>query len=161
MRALVGVLAIGFVAHAAQPYLPLTGPPPLRLLAVPSPQSLSVYHLAAGAGLGTNATSAAGEKNTATNGLPNVASQAATNGPPLATLIGPGADNAANEVFGSQIFALPTPDLLSVTPQMLAAYFGPVSRGTNTTAFVGPFPVGFVPPLAPPAQSSHAEYQVK
>jgi hypothetical protein len=52
---------------------------------------------------------------------------------------------------------------LNITPQMLAAYFHPVARGTNSAAdVVVPMPVIFMPPAvrAAPA-SSHAEYIVK
>ena len=59
---------------------------------------------------------------------------------------------------GTPIFQLSTPDLMGITPQMLAAYFSPA--GTNAAVAL-PFRVGFVPPVAPPGLSSHSEYNVK
>lgn len=158
MRALVGVIAIGVVAHAGLPYLPLTGPPPVRLFVVPPPSSTASFQLENTGAADSNSIPMPGKTIAGTNAA---AGLTATNPVLFGPLIGPGADNPANEVFGAPIFQLPTPDLLSVTPQMLAAYFGPVTRGTNTATFVGPFPVSFMPPLAEPDKSSHAEYQVK
>lgn len=65
--------------------------------------------------------------------------------------------------FASSIFALPTPDLMGISPEMLTAYFRPVQLGTNVPAFNGPFHVSFLSPLPPglPDHSSHAEYIVK
>ena len=78
-------------------------------------------------------------------------------------LSGGEADQSLDETFSASIFALPTPDLLGLTPQMLATYFRPVRFGTNAAALTGPFHVGFMPPLPPPEpdKSSHAEYIVK
>jgi hypothetical protein len=71
------------------------------------------------------------------------------------------ADTSLEETYRTSIFALPTPDLLGITPQMLATYFRPVQFGTNSAALVGPFHVGFMPPQPAPEKSSRAEYIVK
>ena len=55
---------------------------------------------------------------------------------------------------------MPTPDLLGITPQMLATYFRPIQLGTNSAVPIMPFQVIFMPPM-PPDKSSHAEYIVK
>ena len=52
-------------------------------------------------------------------------------------------------------------EILSVTPAMLANYFQPYGFNTNGVSVPPPFKVEFVPPLAEPDRSSHAEYIVK
>src|SRR5258707_277933 len=42
LKALGAMLALGAMAHAGNPYLPLIGPPPLRILAVKSPAATTV-----------------------------------------------------------------------------------------------------------------------
>jgi hypothetical protein len=72
-----------------------------------------------------------------------------------------GADNALQipGTTAAPIMQLSTPDLMGITPEMLATYFHPNAAGTNAVAVPVPFRVGFVPPLAPP--SSHSEYNLK
>ena len=69
-------------------------------------------------------------------------------------------EQSLGDAFTASVFMLPTPDLLGISPQMLASYFRPVQLGTNYAALTGPFHVTFMPPL-PPDKSSHAEYIVK
>ena len=80
---------------------------------------------------------------------------------PVLVLAGVGIAVPVARKASTSVFALPTPDLLSITPQMLAAYFRPVQFGTNAAALVGPFHVGFMPPQPVPDKSSRAEYIVK
>ena len=162
LKALGVVLALGAAAHASLPYLPLIGPPPLRVQALKNPNAAAIGKFAA--------SSAAAATNTlgalAAGGIPgttNATSTAAS----AAFLAGAGplgglhAEPSLEEAFSASVFALPTPDLLSITPQMLAAYFRPVQFGTNSAALVGPFHVGFMPPVPSPEKSSRAEYIVK
>jgi len=149
LKALGIVVVAGAVTHAGLPYLPQIGPPPLRVLAKSSSAADSKI-IAAPAPLVTNlpvvvaATSSSGETNSPGSNAPVVAANANT---------------ALEETFTRSVFPLSTPDLLGITPQMLATYFHPIRFGTNAI-LPGPFRVSFLPPL-PPDKSSHAEYNVK
>lgn len=159
LKALGIVLALGAAAHAGLPYLPLIGPPPLRVQAVNNPAAAVIGKIETlSAPAPTNSPAALEAK--VFPGLTNAAGGdtiLAGAGP----LISPGADQSLGESFSTSVFALPTPDLLSITPQMLATYFRPVQFGTNAAALVGPFHVGFMPPQPVPEKSSRAEYIVK
>jgi hypothetical protein len=157
LKALGIVLALGAVAHAGLPYLPLTGPPPLRLLAVKNPRPVAGLKIEAAPVAHTNLAAVA-VKNFP--GTTNATSTDAANAFLAGPLNGLGADRSLEETFSASVFALPTPDLLSITPQMLATYFHPVQFGTNTV-LTGPFHVGFMPPVPVPDKSSRAEYIVK
>jgi len=163
LKALSIVVALGAVAHAAMPYLPLIGPPPMRVQKIKSPaiaavkfQEIKHPDLAA-----TNPPLASGSKtfpadtnaiNAANTVIPWIAG--------LLTGASQEADKPLGDTFTASVFELPTPDLLGISPQMLATYFRPVKSGTNSAALMGMFPLSFVPPL-PPDKSSHAEYIVK
>ena len=96
--------------------------------------------------LATNSVSSAGQTNSTAELLP----------------IGAGMDTGSADPFGTSIFGLAAPDLLNVTPQMLAAYFHPVVRGTNVAAaVVVPVPVIFAPPQTRARPASRADYIVK
>ncbi len=142
------VVVPGAAAQAGLPYLPLLGPPPLRIQVIRSPVAAVTKPLAvATPSRATNAPALAGNTN-----LPALSQTVATPAP-LMPVASPSGNDAAPPVF-----ELPTPELLGITPQMLATYFRPV-QGTN--AFVATtFPISFMPPL-PPEKSSHAEYNVK
>jgi hypothetical protein len=156
LKALATVIALGAVAHASLPYLPLIGPPPLRVQVARSPSANVVKFLAKPAAPPTNSPLAAAA-------LTSTAPALAMVGPAIpAGFVPPVAENpeqSLGDAFSTSVFPLPTPDLLGITPQMLATYFRPVQSGTNST-FVGPFHVSFVPPL-PPDKYSHAEYIIK
>ena len=94
-------------------------------------------------------------------GLTNATGDAATAPFAVPGPFGANADKSLGETFSASVFALPTPDLLSITPQMLTTYFHPVEFGTNAAGLAGPFHVSFMPPLPQPDKSSHAEYIVK
>jgi hypothetical protein len=163
LKVLVIVIALGTVAHAGLPYLPQVGPPPLRVLTAKNANAAEIIRLANGT------------KPPATNTLADIEARALampTNQPAWAGItnsvstaplpaIGSSSDNPLSDARTASIFAMPTPDLLSITPQMLAAYFHPVVFGTNVNAFVGPYPVSFTPPLPPNPPPSRAEYIVK
>ena len=154
LKALGTVVALGAAAHASLPYLPLIGPPPLRLLAVKHPSAAVIKFVAPPAAAATNPapTVAAGV-------FPGVTNATSSGTPAFAgPLIGPGAEQSLGDTFTGSVFALPTPDLLGITPQMLATYFHPVQFGTNAPD--GLIRIGFMPPL-PPETSSHAEYILK
>lgn len=156
LKALAIVVACGAAARAAMPYLPLIGPPPLRFQTVRTPAATVVKFTATPALTATNpmvatrAPASPGPTNSTIAGRP------ATSG----SLIGPDTNQALGDNSSASVFALPTPDLLGISPQALAAYFRPVQWGTNVLAPVGLLPVSFMPPV-PPDKSSHAEYNVK
>ena len=161
LKALGIVIALGAVAHAGLPYLPLTGPPPLRMLALKKPDAAVVKIEMPPTAASTNLLAAVEAKafpgtTNATGGDAGTILLAAS-----VPLNGMNGDQTLVESFSTSVFALPTPDLLSITPQMLATYFHPVEFGTNAAGLVGPFHVGFMPPLPAPDKSSHAEYIVK
>jgi len=156
LKALGVFVAFGVAAHAAMPYLPLIGPAPMRVQ-TPAKSSLAVIQfgnrIPAAAtnlpvALETKETKSSVKPAGTNNNLEPVISAAPS---PAVTVP---ADDASVALPPTPVFALPTPDLFGVTPQMLATYFNPVPFGTNA------FQVTFLPPL-PPGKSSHAEYQLK
>jgi hypothetical protein len=101
----------------------------------------------------------------ATNNLATVAATkdaaVVTNGTNLTpTVSAPTDDQVLGDAFSASVFSLPAPDLLGISPDMLATYFRPVRTGTNSAELIGPFHVSFTPPVAPD-RSSHAQYIVK
>lgn len=160
LKALATVAVFGAAAHAAMPYLPLIGPPPLRILAVKRPVSAAVGLATTPALTSTNPLlSTAGSTNLTSAAPAAPAAPVAVQGP----LIGPDLGRSLGSTPGPSVFMLPTPDLVGISPQALAAYFRPVSQGTNAVVPIGLMPVSFVPPVppVPPDKSSHAEYNVK
>jgi hypothetical protein len=162
LKMLVAVVALGAAAHASMPYLPLLGPPPLRIQVVQTPATAAVVEFQATPSVtATNRDVAvAGTLSPGTTNT-NRASVSVT-----PALIGPGtgADLPVGDPANTSIFGLPTPDMLGITPQALAAYFRPIRFGTNAPAPLGSLPLVFVPPLPPDNahdKSSHAEYIVK
>jgi hypothetical protein len=159
---LAALLAIGTAVHAAIPYLPQVGPPPLRVEAVKSPATVTVLKLAP-------ATPAATITNTipvvakAPISLPSTNQVASTNNTPdeiaSASAPAPEASQSLGQTFTASVFTLPTPDLVGITPQMLVTYFHPVQLGTNSA--ITAFPLSFVPPMPADIKSSHAEYILK
>jgi hypothetical protein len=152
LKALAVFVVLGAVAHAGMPYLPLIGPPPIRFPAVKSSAPAVVKFEATPALFATNLLMAP-------------AMSAATNLtvplPTPATMVLETPSGALGDTFTSSIFQMPTPDLLGITPQMLATYFHPVQMGTNFPAPTAPFQVIFMPPVPPDTKSSHAEYILK
>jgi hypothetical protein len=158
LKALGAFLVLGAVAHGSLPYLPLLGPPPLRIQAVKSPPPNNAVVKFVGStvtNLTAMATTAAIEaKSTAGSTNPAIVS---LHQPALIGI--PDSDKALGDTFSATVFTLPTPNLLGISPEMLATYFRPVQRGTNVVP-MGLLPITFMPPL-PPDKSSHAEYNVK
>lgn len=158
VKAFILAVGIATAARAGLAYLPLAGPPQLRVLAVknakqvPAPTIETATAHSETNALAPLATSTANSNNTASV----IIAAPTDNLPPIVMSTG----NALDSVFTTPIFALATPDLMGITPQMLATYFHPVAFGTNGVEVVAPFRVGFVPPLLP-EKSSHAEYIVK
>ncbi len=158
LKAFVLAVSVATVARAGLAYLPVTGPLPLRMQVVKSAP--------------LKAETVAGQFPSETKpdaALANLVSSADTTSPvaiaatnifPALPPVSIGAGNVLDDTFGTAIFALPMPELMGLTPQMLALYFHPAGNGTNA-ALVGPFHVGFIPPLLPSEKSSHAEYIVK
>ena len=153
MKALLGMVLIGIAAHAGLPYLPLTGPPPMRVavksVAAPAPVVI--------------------EKTKAPTNLPPVLKTLAlvTNTPNLETnppvemmAMPAGADDHPP---GVPVFNLTEQSMPSITPQMLATYFRPVTIGTNGGVIGGVLPIGFVPPFTrlESHADSRAEYLLK
>jgi len=155
LKALGAFLVLGAVAHGSLPYLPLLGPPPLRIQAVKRPPPNNAVVKFVGSTVTNLAAMAAIEAK-----LPAGSTNPAIVGPSKPALISiPDTDKALGDTFSATVFALPTPNLLGISPEMLATYFRPVQRGTNIVP-MGLLPITFMPPL-PPDKSSHAEYNVK
>jgi hypothetical protein len=163
LKALSALVVLGTVAHAGVPYLPQIGPPPLRVAVVKAPPLNLITFKETPAVAATNSPAVAEAK----------AAVVATNAFNLTAPVAPGPfvietpDQSLGDAFAASVFAMPTPDLLGISPQMLATYFRPVQGGTNFFAPNDPFHVVFMPPLPPlvpvlvPDKSSHAEYIVK
>lgn len=165
---LAGLLAIGTAVHAAMPYLPLIGPSPLRFETEKHPANAVPESVASPVTvIGTNTSQMTVTPTSArTNETPTVTATVAAAGSNqlssgLATpIVSQSGDfDPAMDGFSPAVFALPTPDLLGITPQTLATYFHPVHFDTNALV-VGAFPLSFVPPM-PTDKSSHAEYIIK
>lgn len=152
LRALIGMVMIGIAAHAGLPYLPLVGPPPMRVEAKKIPPAPVVAEVAVKA---------------PTNIPPVLKTLAvATNAPeetnvPVDILAMP--SGPLDQTFVSPGVGLTGQGMTGITPQMLASYFRPVVVGTNTGVIGGMLPMGFVPPFTvmQPHADSHAEYIVK
>jgi hypothetical protein len=157
-KALLIMIGFGIVAHAGLPYLPLVGPPALRVMVAKDPHAAVVPLNANGGENSTNSLAAI--EITALNTNANAAHTTTATLSDALPLIGVGSANALNENFGVPVLGMTSPEFLNITPGMLATYFRPVVWGTNA-GFVGPFPSGFVPPFAQREKSSHAEYEVK
>src|ERR1700678_324646 len=139
LKGLGTVVVLGTVAHAGMPYLPLIGTPPLRVQAVKSPAAAPVKYEAISALAATNLPVAVEAK-----ASPAVTNTISLTGPVAAPpLLPESPDGYLGDTFTSSVLAMPTPDLLGITPQMLATYFHPVRMGTNGTTPAGPFQVIF------------------
>ena len=159
-KAFVVALGLSAVAHAGLGYLPLAGPPPLRIVAAKNPLAEAApFNLAADTNFAVT-LSAAEAVNLPTNSL---ATFGQTNSTDDVLPIGLGAGNVSDDPFSPAVLGMAPPELLNISPQMLTTYFHPVARGTNTAAnVVAPVPVMFMPPQVHTFQpSSHAEYIVK
>ena len=156
LKALATIVACGAAAHAALPYLPQIGPPPLRMLAVKRPAASLVKLALTPASTATNPPVAAAAP------VPAVASNSMASTPPgfLGPMAGTPEERPLQATPNASVFDLPTPDLLGISPQALAAYFRPMAPGTNSVAPFGLLPVSFIPPV-PPDKSSRAEYLIK
>jgi hypothetical protein len=149
--ALVFAIALGTIAQAATPYLPLVGPPPMRFQVVKSLAKPTVALAPATPLISTNQSPTdvgpklLGDNNSAKD--PNTGSASAS-------------DPSSTKRAAPSIFELPTPDLVGISPETLASYFRAISRGTNSPVIIGTFPLSFVPPL-PAEKSSQATYNVK
>jgi hypothetical protein len=178
--AVVLVISFNAAGRGSLPYLPLIGPPPMRFEVAKTPPNPMAWYVpksaatsappavATGSGSsGTNTAVAADAKVSAAR-TPGISATNISDLPaPLASGLSEtppeNPEDALGDTITSSVFALPTPDLLGITPEMLATYFRPVQMGTNYPALVGPFSVSFIPPVppGPPEKSSHAEYIVK
>jgi hypothetical protein len=157
LKALVAAVCIGSVARAGMSYLPLTGPPALRMQVVRTPKPTPVAMID---------TSRPAKANLTTNGDTCVDTNAVAtegNGSYMGRMpaISIGAGNPLDAGPGAAIFALPAQNLSGMTPEMLATYFTPTTTGTNGAETAAPFRVEFIPPVLQPDKSSHAEYIVK
>jgi hypothetical protein len=161
LKALSALVVLGAVAHAGIPYLPQIGPPPLRMAVVKSPPSGVVKLMETPAVVATNPPSIADARNSSSD--TNAVNLTALPMSPTPFVIET-PDQTLGDTFAASVFPLPTPDLLGISPGMLASYFHPVQGGTN---FSGPLRVIFMPPMPPllpplvPDTSSHAEYILK
>ena len=157
-KAFVLAASVATVARAGMAYLPLTGPAALRVLVVKAPKPIEATVITA------RSPNPAADNCTNAVFPEAVAAVSATNSafplPPVTMSTGSSLDVSA----GTSIFLMASPDFLSITPEMLAAYFTPAvpcTNGTNGIVVPAPFHVGFVPPLLQVQKSSTAEYIVK
>jgi hypothetical protein len=156
VKALLLAIGLATVARAGISYLPLTGPLPMRVLAVKSPKPLPEVAVTPLAAHDTNSSAAVENCVNDTNAI--VTTSTPNDKLPPIVLSG---RTAMENPFGPPIYELATPDLMGITPQMLAMYFRPAGVNTNAPAAVFPFRVGFVPPVVETEHSSHSEYNVK
>jgi hypothetical protein len=169
IKALILGVITATVARAGIAYLPLTGPPALRVLTVTSPKLTSMTAVPAMkietmTKIATADTNCPEIKAFNTNTTETVVSSAGGNGPNYtgtmpAITMGPG--NPLDVPGNISGFALTAQSNFGITPEMLATYFQPLAVGTNGVVVAAPFRVGFIPPFAQPDKSSHAEYIVK
>jgi len=164
-KALILAVGVASVARAGIAYLPLTGPPALRMLTMKSPKltpmiAVPAMKIELSTNLATGDSNCPDIKALNTNMTATVVNSAGDYAPTLPILV-MGPDNPLGVPNGASIFNLPAQDTMGITPQILATYFQPMISGTNGTAVAGPFRVGFIPPFAQPDKSSHAEYIVK
>ena len=159
-KAFILMLGLGAVAHAGLGYLPLVGPPPLRIVAAKKPVTVLVpLDLSADTNMAAELATNESDKFLALNAA---ALTGQTNSTDDMLPIALGAGNVSDDPFAPAVFALAPPELLNITPQMLTAFFHPIARGTNDGPGVaGPVPVMFMPPAIKSSPSSHAEYIVK
>lgn len=152
LRALIGMVMIGIAAHAGLPYLPIAGPPAMRMepkkIVVPAVVEVAVK-------APTNIPPVL-----QTLAIPTNAPVEETNGP--VEILGM-PNGATDHTFVSPGFSAAGQGMSGITPQMLATYFRPVTIGTNTGVIGGMLPIGFVPPFTPTEMhaNSRAEYIVK
>jgi hypothetical protein len=164
--AIAGVL--GLTVHAGPPYLPLIGPPPMRLLpAKATPATPVVSYEAAMAQKSKENPAATLPTSIATNNVPAAQNGAdgiiyTTSSSPLSA---PGTENATAGGVGAPIFNLPPQDFLGITPQALAGYFRPVHPGKpGPGPGINPLYIGFTPPIETqnqPVRPSRATYTIK
>ena len=163
IKALILAVAVASAARAGTAYLPRTGPPALRMLAVKSPKVASVMTTQISTNLAAGDTNCPDIRALNTNTTETVVGSAGFSpnfgGTLPAITMGPG--NPLEAPNGASVFALPSQDTMGMTPQLLATYFQPLVLGTNGTAVAAPFRVGFIPPLAEPEKSSHSAYIIK
>ncbi len=160
LRALIGVVLIGIVAHAGLPYLPLTGPLEMRVaakktndfsvIALERQRAKTFSNVVASVAMPAPAPTMAGTNLTEETNPPTV---------PLLAMPTSGGD----QTFGPTVFNLTEQGMVSITPQMLATYFRSVTVGTNSGVIGGVLPIGFVPPftVSQTHPDSRAEYIVK
>ena len=169
IKALIVAIGTASAARAGIAYLPLTGPPALRMLAVKSPKPAPA---AAAPTMKTETTTKVAMADTNcpeikafnTNTTETVVSSAggpAANSQVIMPAIAMGPGNPLDVPNNVSVFTLSPQGSYGITPQILATYFQPTLTETNGTSVAVPFRVGFIPPFAQPDKSSHAEYIIK
>ena len=165
IKAMVLAIGITVVARAGSPYLPFTGPGALRVQAGKHPQPVPVAQIAESPIVTPTNLPAANAKTCVDSNAPEVVVNSAggdsTNLMGAFPVIAMGPGNPLESASGPLIFVSPAQNMLGMTPQMLMTYFQPTAIGTNSVVLGAPFPIGFIPPLAEPDKSSHAEYIIK
>lgn len=153
LRALAGMVMIGIAAHAGLPYLPIAGPPAMRM----EPKKIVTAAVVETPVVKAPTNVPPVLK---TLEIPTNAPAEETNGP--VEILGM-PDGATDHTFVSPGFTATGQGMSGITPQILATYFRPVTIGTNTGVIGGMLPIGFVPPFTPTEThaDSRAEYIVK
>lgn len=159
MKALAVVIVFGIAAHAALPYLPIVGAPAMRMLTARDAHFANIVKLDATGDKSTNNQLADLESAalSGTNLLQGETVNHLAESPLPVIQIGAGTE--LEGTLGTSIFTLATPDLMGVTPQMLAVY---LQRGIGTnTAQPGLGRIGFMPPGGWKEKANQAEEKVK
>ncbi len=160
MRALIGVIMIGMVAHAGLPYLPLNGPPTMRIAAAKKPDVAPIIALEKERAKAFSNSAAAIE-------MPSLAATKPDSSMPETNAMSPAllqpSASFTDVSISAPVFNLTEQGMQTITPQMLAAYFRPLNVGTNGGVISGVLPMGFIPPFTRPEAhpDSRAEYIVK
>lgn len=166
LKALALVVTFGAMARAAVPYLPVIGPAPLRFQVVKKPADSTVKFEAA-KGTPLVASNHVAEAISVPQANPENSTNAAPGPVSILNPVGtnaPDSERSLGDSFTGSVFELPEPDLVGISPEMLALYFHPVLTGTNLAAPVRRYPLSFTPPVPPvkaPEKESRAVYNVK
>ena len=151
VKAFILAICLATFARASLSYLPLTGPTSMRVQAAHLAKSVTATPVLAELQMPIAKTSTALD-NDCTN-PPNAYIEFTNRAQFAPVTVG---DNGWDGSLTGN-----ANEVLSVTPVMLANYFQPYGFNTIVLATPPPFKVEFIPPLAEPDKSSHAEYIVK
>ena len=161
IKALILSIGVASVARAGIAYLPLTGPPALRMLAVKSPKPAPVENISTAVKVTTTNMPDVNVKSCVDTNAVELSAHSGTAEATNFMMMASASSDPLMISAGGPVFAPPAQDFTGITPQMLVTYFQPGDNGTNGANANGPFHINFIPPFAEPDKSSHAKYTVK